>query len=160
VGGMKNRLTQSIQHYLYIGFHADVQGKGENGRQNREDEYERAFANESSREMKEGATYKLGDAPPPTAEVSGPLPSGKPDGTVSRAFLNRLMDVFMESVGPIAPLIVRHHIGLLGESKDSFPESRINELIKSLAPEILHPEMRLQFEQKIAEEIRNLDKPV
>jgi hypothetical protein len=100
--------------------------------------------------------FKWGDEPP-TAEGSGPLPKGKLDGTVSQAFLNRLMDVFMESVGPVAPLVVRHHIGLLGESMDAFPKSRIDELVKSIEAEILHPEIRLQFEKKIAEEIRNCD---
>ena len=78
----------------------------------------------------------------------------KPDGAVSQAFLNRLMDIFMESVGPVAPFIVDHHIGLLGESNEAFPKSRIDELIQSLAPEIAHPEGRMRFKEKIAAEIR------
>jgi polysaccharide biosynthesis transport protein len=91
------------------------------------------------------------------AHHDGESARGKPDGTVSQAFLNRLMDVFMESVGPVAPLIVRHHIGLLGECPEAFPKSRIDDLIKSLAPEILLPEIRLQFQNKITEEIRNFE---
>ena len=81
----------------------------------------------------------------------------KPDAAVSQAFLNRLMDIFMESVGPVAPFIVGHHIGLLGESKEAFPKSRIDELVKSIEPEISQPEMRLRFQKKIAAEIRNLE---
>ncbi len=84
-------------------------------------------------------------------------PMAQPDEIVSQAFLNRLMDIFMESVGPIAPFIVGHHIGLLGESREAFPKSRIGELVKSIAPEISQPESRLRFQEKIAEEIRNLD---
>ena len=63
----------------------------------------------------------------------------------------------MESVGPVAPFIVHHHIGLLGESREAFPKSRIEELVKSIEPEISQPESRLRFQKKIAEEIRNLD---
>jgi hypothetical protein len=81
----------------------------------------------------------------------------KPGVVVSQAFLNRLMDIFMESVGPVAPYIVGHHIGLLGESKDAFPKSRIDGLVKSLEAEISQPDIRLRFQTKIAAEIRNLE---
>jgi polysaccharide biosynthesis transport protein len=155
---IKNRLAQSIQHYLYTGFHLKGQRNGEGAGQNRDDGWAKPLGNESLRELGEGATFKSGGAPPATASGSGPLSESKKDGAVPQAFLNRLMDVFMESVGPIAPLIVRHHIGLLGESKDAFPKNRINELVKSIAPEILNSELRSRFENRISEEIRNLER--
>jgi Mrp family chromosome partitioning ATPase len=96
-----------------------------------------------------GAEMKVADATP--------APENRPSGVVSQALLNRLMDVFMESVGPVAPLIFRHHIGLLGESQNAFPKSRIDELIKSIEPEILHPETKSRFQKRVAEEIRNLE---
>jgi hypothetical protein len=63
----------------------------------------------------------------------------------------------MESVGPMAPLIVRDRIALLGESQDAFPRSRIDELVKAIAPEIFHSELRTRFQKKILEELRNLE---
>ena len=125
---MINRLGQSIQEYLQ-----NDPCEWRKGLAKSRGEIAPRFSQESLREMNEAAIFKSADAPPTTAAESGPLHRSKPDGTVSQAFLNRLMDVFMESVGPVAPLIVRHHIGLLGESKDAFPKSRIDELIKSIA---------------------------
>jgi polysaccharide biosynthesis transport protein len=149
--------SQSIQAYLYKGFHPNDQGNGESAWQNREGDCAEPFGNESLRGMNEGATFKSAYALQTTAAETAHSHGGKSDEALSQAFLNRLMDVFMESVGPVAPLIVRHHIGLLGESKDAFPKSRIDELIKSIEPEILHPEMKLRFQEKIAAEIRNLE---
>src|SRR5262249_41988621 len=116
------------------------------------------FGNETFA-MNEAASFKSTDMPATTAAETSPLQMGKADGTLtlSQAFLNRLMDVFMEAVGPVAPFIVGHHIDLLGESKEHFPKSRIDELVKSLAREILHPEKRLEFQNTISDEIRNLD---
>ena len=99
--------------------------------------------------MNEEEVFKSAHAPATLAAETISSQMGKPEGIVSQAFLNRLMDVFMESVGPVAPLIVRHHIGLLGESKDAFPKSRIDELVKSLAPEISHPESGCGFRKKL-----------
>jgi polysaccharide biosynthesis transport protein len=148
---------QSIQAYLYKRFHRNDQGNGESARQNREGGWAEPFGNESLREVNEGATFKSAYAPPTTAVETAHSHGGKSDESLSQAFLNRLMDIFMESVGPVAPFIVGHHIGLLGESKEAFPKSRIDELIKFLAPEISQPEIRLRFQKKIAEEIQNLE---
>jgi polysaccharide biosynthesis transport protein len=131
------------------GFHPSNQVDSESAKQSNEAD--------ALREMNEGATFKSALAPQTIATEAAHSHGDKPDGIVSRAFMNRLMDVFMESIGPVAPLIVSHHIGMLGESNDAFPKSRIDELIKLLAPEILLPETRLRFEEKIAAEIRNFE---
>jgi capsular exopolysaccharide synthesis family protein len=81
----------------------------------------------------------------------------KPASPVSRQFINRLIDAFMESVGPMAPLIVRDRIALLGESQDAFPKSRVDELVKLIAPEIFHSELRIRFQKRISEELSSLD---
>jgi len=56
----------------------------------------------------------------------------------------------------VAPLVLRDHIALLGESQNAFPRNRIDELVKLIAPEILHHEIRASFQKEISEEIRNL----
>jgi capsular exopolysaccharide synthesis family protein len=75
---------------------------------------------------------------------------------VPEKFMNQLISVLMDSIGPVAPLVVRDHIASLGESPDAFPKSRIDELVESIAPEILHGELRSRFRRKISEEIRDL----
>jgi hypothetical protein len=156
VRGMMNRLTQSIQE-VYKGFHPNDQGNGESAWQNREGDCAEPFGNESLRGMNEGATFKSAYALQTTAAETAHSHGGKSDEALSQAFLNRLMDIFMESVGPVAPFIVHHHIGLLGESREAFPKSRIDELVKSIEPEISQPESRLRFQKKIAAEIRKLE---
>ncbi len=151
-----NRLARSVQEYGYKRGRLNQQVNGKSVRQNREDDFVKPFGNEGFA-MNEDAAFKSAQAPQTTAAETAPSQMSKPDGAVSQAFLNRLMDIFMEAVGPVAPYIVGHHIGLLGESKEDFPKSRIDELVKSLVPEISQPEIRLRFQTKIAAEIRNLE---
>jgi hypothetical protein len=155
-GEMKNRLAQSIQHYLYKGFHPAVHGNGKNAGQNREEDWAKTFDNESSNETKEEVIFKWSDAPRTTAPGSVTSLQDKPDEILSQAFLTRLIEVFVDAVGPLGPLIVSNRISILGESQDTFPKSRIDELVKLIEPEILNPEVRLRFQKEIAEEIRNL----
>jgi succinoglycan biosynthesis transport protein ExoP len=145
-----NRLSRSIHEHVYRGLPIDVPRNGKNvGQIHEDDGIEPIAVNE------EEALKSTHVAQPLGAEtISSQMV--KPDEAVSQAFLNRLMDIFMESVGPVAPFIVCHHIGVLGESKEAFPKSRIGELVKSLEPEILQPEIRWRFQARIAEEIRNL----
>ena len=151
-----NRLSRSIQAHVYRGFPINGQRNGKYVGQIREDDSAKPFGDETFA-MNEGTTFKPTYVPATTAAEIVPSPMAKPDGSVSQAFLNRLMDIFMDAVGPVAPFIVHHHIGMLGESREAFPKSRIGELTRSIAPEISQPEVRLRFETKIAAEIRNLE---
>jgi hypothetical protein len=80
---------------------------------------------------------------------------------VSQASLDRLIEVFIKAVGPLGSVIVRRkQIAILsGESQDAFPKSLIDDLVKSIEPEILHPAIRLRFQKEIVEEIRTLENP-
>jgi hypothetical protein len=149
--GVMNRLSRSIHEHVYRGFPINGQRNSKNVGQIREDDGVEPIA------VNEEEALKSTHVPETLAAETISSQMVKPEAVVSPAFLNRLMDIFMESVGPVAPYIVGHHIGLLGESKDAFPKSRIGELVKSLAPEISQPEIRLRFQAKIAAEIRNLE---
>jgi polysaccharide biosynthesis transport protein len=150
--GVMNRLSRSIQAHVYRGFPINGQRNSKNVGQIREDDVVEPIA------VNEEEALKSTHVPETlAAETISSQQMGKPDGAVSQAFLNRLMDIFMESVGPVAPLIVRHHIGLLGESRDAFPKGRIDELVKSLELEISQLESRLRFQKKITAEIRKLE---
>ncbi len=55
---------------------------------------------------------------------------------IPRESLDRLIAAVTKSLGPVAPLLVRDQIAVLGESFDAFPKMRIGELVKLLQQEI------------------------
>jgi hypothetical protein len=48
-------------------------------------------------------------------------------------------------IGPKARMIVREHVASLGESMDSFPKSRLAELLEILSKEIVDDPLRTSF---------------
>jgi polysaccharide biosynthesis transport protein len=71
-------------------------------------------------------------------------------GTVSREFLNHLIEVFYERVGPMAHHIVRGEVVRLGESFDSFPKNRLKELIDHISMEIINDELKEEFRRTMS----------
>jgi len=82
------------------------------------------------------------------ARVLGP-------GTVPREFFQHMVSNLSEAVGPMAPLILRDHIELLGESFDNFPKRRLNELFEKLYEEIPDEGLRKGFQNTMWEKIRS-----
>jgi capsular exopolysaccharide synthesis family protein len=66
-------------------------------------------------------------------------------GTFSRLFVDQLISRFTEMVGPMAPVIVQNQIIKMGESVDSFPKSRLGELLEIISQDILDQESRMRF---------------
>jgi hypothetical protein len=77
-------------------------------------------------------------------------------GNVSREFFDRMTCRLLEAVGPMASLIIRDQIALLGESMEYFPKSRLRELIELICAEILNQQLKMSFRQAIASEVRSL----
>jgi len=100
------------------------------------------------------------ESPPAAAPADLEKPVAKrstqSERLVPQEFMKRMIEVLMESIGPVAPLVVRDHIASLGESHEAFPKRRIDELVKLIAPEILHGELRSRFQKKMSEEMRDL----
>ena len=65
------------------------------------------------------------------------------------AFLELMSARLFEAMGPMAPLVLRDHILALGESPDSFPEARLEELAKRVSLEISNDYQRLRFEEEM-----------
>jgi Mrp family chromosome partitioning ATPase len=97
-------------------------------------------------------------ATPAVLDAFGPEENGQKrftqNGALSLVFMDRLTEFFTEAVGPIAPLLLRDQIAALGESQLSFPRSRVDELAEGMAAEILDFHARVEFKEKLAEEIR------
>jgi polysaccharide biosynthesis transport protein len=79
-------------------------------------------------------------------------------GTVSREFLNHLIAVFYERVGPMAHHIVRGEVVRLGESFDSFPKNRLKELIDHISMEIINDELKEEFRRTMSNIIIELNR--
>jgi uncharacterized protein DUF4388 len=87
-------------------------------------------------------------------EVSKPAAKSTHD-IVSSALLNRLTLILTEVIGPMAPLVLRDQIEALGESPDSFPEAKLDELIILIGGEISDSKLKHKFEESIFQEISN-----
>ncbi|MGH7931136.1 MAG: CpsD/CapB family tyrosine-protein kinase, partial [Candidatus Binatia bacterium] len=60
-------------------------------------------------------------------------------------------------IGPIASVIVSQKINALGETPDAFPQSRIEELIESVAQEILDTRSKLSFREQCSDFLRSAE---
>jgi hypothetical protein len=61
-----------------------------------------------------------------------------------------------EGIGPMAKLIVCDQISYLGESRDSFPQKKLAELIERVSREIFNETMRGRFQQTMARAVSSL----
>lgn len=61
-----------------------------------------------------------------------------------------------EAAGPMAPVIVWDHIGLLGESRDGFPKRRLKELVENVCQKVLNDKLRQGFRSAMDEGLRSL----
>ena len=77
---------------------------------------------------------------------------------VPPALFDRLSSILTEVMGPMAPLVLRDQIDSLGESQDSFPESKLDELIGLISKEISDGKLRNKFEESMLQEISNFKK--
>ena len=133
------------------------EAKADGATRNRESDYTARLRHEGLRTSNQEPTLDSAQALRRSATGKTPSDGDKSVEPVPQAFLDRLVDLYIEAVGPFGPMILREQISALGESQYRFPKSRINELVKALEPEIFDPGMKLQFQEKISAEIRKLD---
>jgi capsular exopolysaccharide synthesis family protein len=73
------------------------------------------------------------------------------DGVVPPAYLEHMISKLTDLIGPIAPLLVRDQIRILGEPLNAFPHRRLDELVEKLCEEILDENLRHRFKRSMAE---------
>ncbi|HEY6200870.1 MAG TPA: DUF4388 domain-containing protein [Candidatus Binatia bacterium] len=99
-------------------------------------------------QLASGAAAPARDAGPKT--VVDPVPQG---------FFDRMVHGLAEVSGPIASVVVRDQIAALGATEDSFPKSRIPELVESVCQVIPDKRLKARFQQRMSEEMRALKVP-
>lgn len=78
---------------------------------------------------------------------------------VPPVFFDRMVHGLAEVSGPIASVVVRDQIVALGATEESFPKSRIGELIESVSQVIPDKKLKARFQQKMSDEMRALKAP-
>ncbi|HTM07973.1 MAG TPA: DUF4388 domain-containing protein [Verrucomicrobiae bacterium] len=79
--------------------------------------------------------------------------------TVPQGFFDRMVHGLAEVSGPIASVVVRDQIAALGATEESFPKSRIPELVDSVSQVIPDKRLKARFQQRMNEEMRALKVP-
>ena len=74
---------------------------------------------------------------------------------VPTALLDRVTGILTEVIGPMAPLVLRDQIQALGESRNSLPEAKLDELIMLIGREIGDGKLKNKFEESMFQEISN-----
>jgi hypothetical protein len=90
-------------------------------------------------------------------EIVSPAMKSTADA-VHAALFNRMINILTEIIGPMAPLVVRDHIEAMGESQQTFPEAKFNELIALVSKDIPEGKSRGRFQESIAQEISSFKK--
>lgn len=72
---------------------------------------------------------------------------------VPAAFFSRVTNILTEFMGPMASLVVQDQIAALAESKEHFPESKLDEFIGLVRMEIADEKLQQRFNYMVAEEI-------
>ena len=87
--------------------------------------------------------------------VTAPVSAIK-ERTVASQFFDFMARAATEGIGPMAKLIVDDQITDLGESRDSFPQRKLAELIERVSREIFNDTMRARFLDKMEQAVSAL----
>jgi len=89
------------------------------------------------------------------AQVQGkPIASPAPDAAqenVAPEFFDRLTLELTQTIGPMAPMIVRDHVNALGETMEKFPKARVGELLETVSAEILDEKVKTGFRDRLGQ---------
>jgi small-conductance mechanosensitive channel len=98
---------------------------------------------------------KTAEEKPAGAQAQGkPMGAPAPDAVqqnVSPEFFKQLTLELTQTIGPMAPLIVRDHVKSLGETMEQFPKARVRELLETVSSEILDEKVKTGFRERIAQ---------
>jgi general secretion pathway protein A len=74
-------------------------------------------------------------------------------GFVTPQFFDYMTRIATAAMGPMAPLVLRDQMCALGESRESFPQPKLRELIELISREILNETMRSRFQEMMFQEM-------
>ena len=77
-------------------------------------------------------------------------------GRLPPDLLNFVREKLREAMGPLASYVLNEHIRALGESPESFPAARLEELVRRVSQEIFSDAFRQRFEKQMKNEIAKI----
>jgi general secretion pathway protein A len=92
----------------------------------------------------------------PAEEAAQPS-TNAPQDIAPAWFLDSLIGSLTEAMGPMAPFVVRDRVSALGEELETFPRSRLAELVESASGEILEESLKVRFQQMMSKEIETMN---
>jgi Domain of unknown function (DUF4388) len=98
-------------------------------------------------------------APGAAKQVASEPVKAAPADAVPQGFFDRMVHGLAEVSGPIASVVVRDQIAALGATEETFPKSRIPELVDSVSQVIPDKRLKARFQQRMNEEMRTLKVP-
>ena len=123
--------------------------------------YYLSYYNASDREKAEDVTSDTAGTPienlPESAIANDDLEEpAVVTGTATQRFFDRLVHELTLAMGPMAPLVVRDQVAVLGATLETFPANQLVGLVKELSREILNEKLKVRFQNNMFEEIRAL----
>jgi type II secretory pathway predicted ATPase ExeA len=106
-------------------------------------------------ESKQAAETVRAFVNPRSNQVTAPVSALK-DHTVASQFFDFMARAAAEGIGPMAKVIIGDQISELGESRDSFPQKKLAELIERVSREIFNETMRDRFLDKMEQAVSAL----
>jgi general secretion pathway protein A len=98
---------------------------------------------------KRARTYEA----PKTGEIASPREAAPVTTLLLQKFFQSLTGALTDAVGPMAGIIVEDHVAATGETKNTFPMHRLQELVDRISGEIANRSMKEQFVRKMRDEI-------
>jgi general secretion pathway protein A len=120
------------------------------------DNYSPPVQRESTRPVK--AETRVGDTSNGTVRLAEAGPPSMYPATeyVSRDFMDSLIRALTEAMGPMARLVVRERLTLLGNSAN-LPKGAVEKLVESVSSEILDDVLRARFKKKMSTLVGSLN---
>ena len=95
------------------------------------------------------------DEKPVGSQVKGQPAAATPidptEENASPEFFKQLTLELTQTIGPMAPMIVRDHVKALGETMEKFPKARVGELLETVSAEILDEKVKTGFRERLAQ---------
>jgi hypothetical protein len=86
----------------------------------------------------------------------GEKPAASPQTIVTSNFFASLNEEIVEILGPLGPMVIADEIDALGETQESFPRTKVAELVNRVSAEIDDEDKQQRFQQVMLDMLKNL----
>jgi hypothetical protein len=92
----------------------------------------------------------------PKVEIDSDRRAEPVAAAVPEELFQAMISALTEATGPMAAVILRDHLAVMGESKGAFPMRRLDQLLDQISSEIANENLKERFQRRMCEEIYRL----